>query len=320
MTGQNSPVDGLDRHPSSAQSSHKNTGKKSDYNFESPKRGSNNESANDEEAFLNSNDRKKSHKISEFRRHLERYKNLLEGKPLGNPNGGMGYFEDDSDDFTWVNKNYVTPGDPKKKPPPPKRKMSRNVDGLISPTRNRSKKDSHMNGMRATASDEEFEYNPDTHNDIDKLYGTSKDRSRTTAINREEIQHNLTTPGSHMTQSTPSKPSNSTPGFLDKLMFWKSSNNKLDHNKKMSKNVVAAYYNNFNGIGEGGIQEKSNKTSTNMYNSYVNFDQYGDQKLKNSQLLYLERYQSLEKIYEYRDPPAIKLKPEDQEYKCYNCG
>lgn len=41
-----------------------------------------------------------------------------------------------------------------------------------------------------------------------------------------------------------------------------------------------------------------------MYDSRI----YAGQKLKNSQILYIERYQSLEKLYEYRDPPEIELK------------
>lgn len=52
-----------------------------------------------ENQSITENERKKSHKISEFRSHLERYRNLLESN-TARP-------EDDDDEFMFVNQNVV---------------------------------------------------------------------------------------------------------------------------------------------------------------------------------------------------------------------
>jgi len=43
-------------------------------------------------------------------------------------------------------------------------------------------------------------------------------------------------------------------------------------------------------------------------------------RMKNSRILYIEKYQGIQNQYEYRDPPPRLITPEEQGYKCFECS
>lgn len=91
--------------------------------------------------------------------------------------------------------------------------------------------------MRQTASDEEHEYNPDTHHALEDHYGENKPRGSTVPVDPSASK----TPGGGgdvPTDMNKSAPLQTGKAFLDKLMFWKKEKAVEEYKKKQSANIV----------------------------------------------------------------------------------